>query len=193
MEQRSRAPCRTARASSFGAALPSRVCSHSGPKISAPARLQMTPEKGHRPPPHAAEESAGPRRNGHPSTLSCIYILACRDQEYIVRDGKVEIVDSNTGRVRPGTRWQHSLHQVPPLAQEILNYVPLPPPERPRGMETGFAMYRCAMAAAGGGLVAREGERHLQTREWCGDQRLPHPENPTCSPGLRQEAELSYR
>lgn len=36
----------------------------------------------------------------------------CRDQEYLVRDGKVEIVDSNTGRVKEGSRWNASLHQA---------------------------------------------------------------------------------
>jgi preprotein translocase subunit SecA len=35
-----------------------------------------------------------------------------RDREYIVRDGKVEIVDEYTGRVAEGRKWEHGLHQL---------------------------------------------------------------------------------
>jgi preprotein translocase subunit SecA len=35
-----------------------------------------------------------------------------RDQEYIVRDGKVIIVDTNTGRAMPGRRFSQGLHQA---------------------------------------------------------------------------------
>jgi preprotein translocase subunit SecA len=35
-----------------------------------------------------------------------------RDQHYLVREGKVEIVDEYTGRVLPGRTWEQSLHQL---------------------------------------------------------------------------------
>jgi preprotein translocase subunit SecA len=37
--------------------------------------------------------------------------LYSRDTDYIVRDGKVEIIDENTGRVSEGRRWSDGLHQ----------------------------------------------------------------------------------
>ncbi len=35
-----------------------------------------------------------------------------RDKQYIVRDGKVQIVDENTGRVMPDRSWEQGLHQL---------------------------------------------------------------------------------
>jgi preprotein translocase subunit SecA len=35
-----------------------------------------------------------------------------RDKEYVVKDGKVVIVDENTGRLMPGRRWSEGLHQA---------------------------------------------------------------------------------
>ena len=35
-----------------------------------------------------------------------------RDEHYIVRDGKVEIVDANTGRIMPDRSWELGLHQM---------------------------------------------------------------------------------
>ena len=35
-----------------------------------------------------------------------------RDMQYIVRDGKVQIVDEYTGRVMPDRSWEHGLHQL---------------------------------------------------------------------------------
>ncbi|MGH7141077.1 MAG: preprotein translocase subunit SecA [Minisyncoccia bacterium] len=35
-----------------------------------------------------------------------------RDKEYVVRDGKVVIVDEFTGRLQPGRRWSEGLHQA---------------------------------------------------------------------------------
>jgi len=35
-----------------------------------------------------------------------------RDQHYLVRDGKVDIVDEFTGRVMPDRSWEHGLHQM---------------------------------------------------------------------------------
>jgi preprotein translocase subunit SecA len=38
--------------------------------------------------------------------------LFLRDQHYVVRENKVEIVDENTGRVLPGRTWEQGLHQM---------------------------------------------------------------------------------
>ncbi|MBI3013794.1 MAG: preprotein translocase subunit SecA [Candidatus Tectomicrobia bacterium] len=35
-----------------------------------------------------------------------------RDKHYLVRDGKVEIIDEYTGRVMPDRSWEHGLHQI---------------------------------------------------------------------------------
>ena len=40
------------------------------------------------------------------------YSLYERDKEYVVQEGKVNIVDQNTGRVMPGRRWSDGLHQA---------------------------------------------------------------------------------
>ncbi len=39
-------------------------------------------------------------------------ILFRRDQQYVVSDGKVQIVDESTGRVMPDRSWERGLHQL---------------------------------------------------------------------------------
>ena len=46
------------------------------------------------------------------SQLLKAYSLYERDKEYVVQEGKVNIVDQNTGRVMPGRRWSDGLHQA---------------------------------------------------------------------------------
>ena len=46
------------------------------------------------------------------SQLLRAYSLYERDVAYVVQDGKVMIVDENTGRVMPGRRWSDGLHQA---------------------------------------------------------------------------------
>jgi preprotein translocase subunit SecA len=46
------------------------------------------------------------------SQLLKAYGLYERDKEYVVQEGKVNIVDQNTGRVMPGRRWSDGLHQA---------------------------------------------------------------------------------
>ncbi len=40
------------------------------------------------------------------------YELYTLGKQYIVRDGRVILIDENTGRLRDKTRWQEGLHQV---------------------------------------------------------------------------------
>jgi hypothetical protein len=61
--------------------------------------------------PPSSVTAMSPRR----STISQLlraYSLYERDVEYVVQDGKVMIVDENTGRVMPGRRWSDGLHQA---------------------------------------------------------------------------------
>ena len=44
------------------------------------------------------------------SQLLRAYSLYEKDQQYVVQEGKVQIVDENTGRVMPGRRWSDGLH-----------------------------------------------------------------------------------
>jgi preprotein translocase subunit SecA len=46
------------------------------------------------------------------SQLLRAYAIYERDVEYVVQDGKVVIVDENTGRIMPGRRWSDGLHQA---------------------------------------------------------------------------------
>ncbi len=46
------------------------------------------------------------------SQLLRAYALYERDKEYVLHDGKVAIVDENTGRIMAGRRWSDGLHQA---------------------------------------------------------------------------------
>ncbi|MGF1484894.1 MAG: preprotein translocase subunit SecA [Opitutales bacterium] len=46
------------------------------------------------------------------SQLLRAYSLYERDVEYVVQEGKVHIIDQNTGRMMPGRRWSDGLHQA---------------------------------------------------------------------------------
>ena len=46
------------------------------------------------------------------SQLLKAYCVFERDNQYVVKDGKVVIVDENTGREMPGRRWSDGLHQA---------------------------------------------------------------------------------
>jgi preprotein translocase subunit SecA len=46
------------------------------------------------------------------SQLLRAYCLYERDVEYVIQEGKVMIVDENTGRIMPGRRWSDGLHQA---------------------------------------------------------------------------------
>jgi preprotein translocase subunit SecA len=43
--------------------------------------------------------------------LSAIHIFL-KDKQYLVKDGKVQIIDEYTGRVMPDRSWEHGLHQM---------------------------------------------------------------------------------
>ena len=46
------------------------------------------------------------------SQLLKAYTIYERDKEYVVKEGKIVIIDQNTGREMPGRRWSEGLHQA---------------------------------------------------------------------------------
>jgi preprotein translocase subunit SecA len=50
--------------------------------------------------------------------LSALYLFR-RDQQYVVVDGKVQIVDESTGRVMPDRSWERGLHQLIELKEGV--------------------------------------------------------------------------
>ncbi len=54
------------------------------------------------------------------SQLLRAYCLYERDVEYVVQDGKVVIVDENTGRLMPGRRWGDGLHQAVEAKENVI-------------------------------------------------------------------------
>lgn len=65
-----------------------------------------------------AKEEAQARFEKTSEEIHCIsqllraYSLYEKDTEYVVQEGKVMIVDENTGRLMPGRRWSDGLHQA---------------------------------------------------------------------------------
>ncbi|EIQ01401.1 preprotein translocase subunit SecA (ATPase, RNA helicase) [Opitutaceae bacterium TAV1] len=73
----------------------------------------LTPEEKEKLKLAAQERLAGVSEEIHAiSQLLRAYSLYEKDDEYVVQDGKVMIVDENTGRVMPGRRWSDGLHQA---------------------------------------------------------------------------------
>ena len=46
------------------------------------------------------------------SLALCALHLFHRDRDYLVRDGRVELIDATTGRTAPGRAWSRGLHQM---------------------------------------------------------------------------------
>jgi preprotein translocase subunit SecA len=55
----------------------------------------------------------GPRRREHlvRQALTALHVFE-RDKHYLVREGKVVIIDENTGRLMPDRSWEQGLHQL---------------------------------------------------------------------------------
>ncbi|KLU05637.1 Protein export cytoplasm protein SecA ATPase RNA helicase [Rhodopirellula islandica] len=78
--------------------------------------------------------------------------LLTRDIDYVVRDGKVQIVDSSTGRIVPDRQWRSGLHQ----AVETKEHVPLSESRRTQARmsrQRYFARYEtlCGMTGTASG------------------------------------------
>jgi preprotein translocase subunit SecA len=61
----------------------------------------------------------GPRRREQlvRQALSALHMFQ-RDKHYLVRDGKVVIIDENTGRLMPDRSWEQGLHQLIEIKEE---------------------------------------------------------------------------
>ncbi len=61
----------------------------------------------------------GPRRREQlvKQGLTALYIFQ-RDKHYLVRDGKVVIIDEHTGRLMPDRSWEQGLHQLIEIKEE---------------------------------------------------------------------------
>jgi preprotein translocase subunit SecA len=55
--------------------------------------------------------AARPREELVKQALSAVFLFR-RDQQYVVTEGKVQIVDESTGRVMPDRSWERGLHQL---------------------------------------------------------------------------------
>ncbi len=53
------------------------------------------------------------------SQLLKAYTLYEKDVEYVVREGKIIIIDQNTGREMPGRRWSDGLHQAVEAKEDV--------------------------------------------------------------------------
>jgi preprotein translocase subunit SecA len=62
----------------------------------------------------------GPRRRERlaKQALSALYLFEA-DKQYLVRDGKVQIIDENTGRLMPDRSWEQGLHQLIELKEGV--------------------------------------------------------------------------
>lgn len=64
--------------------------------------------------------------NARSATIHCLsqllraYTLYQKDDQYVVMDGKVIIIDENTGRAMPGRRWSDGLHQAVEAKEGIM-------------------------------------------------------------------------
>ncbi|HEX6692200.1 MAG TPA: preprotein translocase subunit SecA [Burkholderiales bacterium] len=62
----------------------------------------------------------GPRRRERlvKQALSALHLFEA-DKHYLVRDGKVQIIDENTGRLMPDRSWEQGLHQLIEIKEEV--------------------------------------------------------------------------
>ena len=62
----------------------------------------------------------GPRRREQLvcQALNALHVFQ-RDKHYLVRDGKVVIIDENTGRLMPDRSWEQGLHQLIEIKEEV--------------------------------------------------------------------------
>lgn len=81
--------------------------------------------------------------------------LYVKDREYVVRDGKVVIVDEFTGRMQPGRRWSDGLHQAieakegVSIEQESKTYASIT-------YQNFFRMYKRLSGMTGTGMTSSE-------------------------------------
>ncbi len=110
------------------------------------------------------------------SQLLRAYSLYERDVEYVVQDGKVIIVDENTGRIMSGRRWSDGLHQAVEakenvtIERETRTYATVT-------IQNYFRMYEK--------LAGMTGTAETEATEFHEIYRLAVTQIPTNKPGIR--------
>jgi preprotein translocase subunit SecA len=84
-------------------------------------------------------------------------VLFRRDREYIVREGKVVVIDGNTGRTLPDRSWEQGLHQ----AIQVKEGCPVTPRDRPLAQISFQKFFRRYRHLSGMTGTARESAREL--------------------------------
>lgn len=106
------------------------------------------------------------------------YSLYNRDEQYAVIDGKVVIIDENTGRAMPGRRWSDGLHQAIEakeglsIERETCTYATIT-------VQNYFRMYKK--------LAGMTGTAETEAQEFNDIYRLPVVVVPTNKPCIRKD------
>jgi preprotein translocase subunit SecA len=100
-----------------------------------------------------------------------------RDQQYLVQEEKIAIIDEYTGRLMPDRSWEHGLHQM----MEVKEEVPLTGRQDPRARISYQRFFRRYLRLAGMTGTAREVAGELSSV-----YRLPVVRIPTNRPVLRR-------
>lgn len=108
--------------------------------------------------------------------LSALHRLQ-RDVHYLVRDGEVHIIDSNTGRLAIGRMWSRGLHQLIALKEGLA-----PPPETETLAQTTYQRFFPRYLR----LCGLSGTLHESRRELLAVYGLPVVSVPLRSPSQRQ-------
>lgn len=110
-------------------------------------------------------------------------VLFHRDKHYVVRDGKVVIVDESTGRLMPNRRWRHGLHQAIE-AKENVEVSPADTTLARLSFQRFFRLFRRLSGMTGTGSEVAGELWHIY--------RLPAIRIPTNRPCLRRELPDRY-
>ena len=92
------------------------------------------------------------------------HMLFRRDTHYVVKDGQVQIVDENTGRLMPGRRWSDGLHQAIE-AKEKLNIQPESQTYASITYQNYFRMYKKLSGMTGTAATEEEEFRKIYNLE----------------------------
>jgi len=112
----------------------------------------------------------GPRRREEwvVRALQAMHLFV-RDQHYLVRDGKVQIIDQSTGRVSPDRSWERGLHQL----IELKEGCDLTPPNETLARISYQQFFRRYLRLGGMTGTAREVARELESAYRLKTQAVP--------------------
>jgi preprotein translocase subunit SecA len=108
------------------------------------------------------------RENLVRQALSALHLYR-RDQQYVVTEGKVQIVDESTGRVMPDRSWERGLHQM----IEVKESVPVTPRRETLARLTYQRLFRRYVHLSGMSGTAFEASREIMSIYGLGVVRVP--------------------